>query len=67
MENLIEDLLKELTSEFYKLTAPKLEEIRREWIEQMKVENMPATVIAFCDELCSRIIKQKREKEGIMG
>ena len=67
MENLIEDLLKELTSELYELTAPELEEIRREWIEQMKVENMPETVITFCNELCSLIIKQKREKEGIMG
>ena len=67
MENLIEDLLKELTSELYELTAPELEEIRREWIEQLREASIPAKVIAFCDELCSQIIKQKREKEGIMG
>lgn len=63
----MENLFKELVYEFCKLTAPELEEIRREWIEQLREASIPAKVIAFCDELCSQIIKQKREKEGIMG
>ena len=67
MENLIEDLLKETYSEFYKLPLQSWKRSSGNGSTQMKVENMPATVIAFCDELCSRIIKQKREKEGIMG
>lgn len=57
MSQLIEELAHELSA----LSVPELEDIRENWMEELRRKQMPEIIIDFCGYIVDQVIVRKWE------
>ena len=57
----LDNVYKELIHELLKFNVEQLEEIKREWQEQIRVNGISEKIMNICMKLCDEVIRNKSE------